>query len=112
MGKRKVPVIKMYHVRYVADVLVPASATKEAFFKADEFIIDRLDDDTLDIDDTFTVTMESEHFHIVSEAYFDEDDETDDASIENEDDYSDGEEDEEDEDIEDENEDESDEDEE
>jgi hypothetical protein len=85
MGKRKVPVVHTYHVRYVSDVLVQASSTKEAYAKSDAFMYDQLDSD-LELEDVFEITLESNHFHIVPDEYFDEGDEEEESEDEEEED--------------------------
>ena len=39
MGKRRIPVVKPYHIRYVADFLVQATNTKEAYARGDEELL-------------------------------------------------------------------------
>ena len=100
MGKRKVPIVRTYHIQYVSDVLVSASSTKEAYAKADAFMYDLLDSD-LELEDVFQITLENNHFNIVPEDYFDEEDEdmsTVDASEFEDEDESDDEDDEDEED--------------
>lgn len=70
--------IKMYHVRYIADFLVPATSTREAFDTADEEMISMVEGDELELDDIFTISIENENFHVVDIAHEEEDDNGDD----------------------------------
>jgi hypothetical protein len=82
MGKRKVPVEKDYHIRYVSDVVVRATGTKEAYAKSDEFMLNSLVNPELELDDIFEITLETDRFHIVPNEYFMDDDESDEDSDE------------------------------
>lgn len=82
MGKRKVPIVKTYYIRYVSDVLVRATNTKEAYARGDECMLSMMEDESMQIDDIFTITMESENFHIAPEDTDDDDDEDEDMDTE------------------------------
>jgi hypothetical protein len=97
MSNRK-KVVRLYHVRYVADFLVPALSTKEAFDLADEEMTEMVEGDEMELDDIFDISIENDKFHVVEviEDGDDDEDEDEDDSDEDEDD-SDEDEDEEDE---------------
>jgi len=93
---KKNPVVKMYHVKYVADMLVPATSTREAFARGDEELMNMVGDVIAhesgcltpveakklkykELDQVFDIAIENETFHIVPEVS-DEEDEEDDES--------------------------------
>ena len=105
MGKRRIPVVRTYHIRYVADFLVNATNTKEAYARGDEELLAMMANESMDIDDIFSITVESDRFHMVSEDSG-EDDADDGLDELDTDDFEDDEDDDEDEDDEDDDEDE------
>ena len=78
MGKRKTPIVKTYHIRYISDVFVKATGTQDAYTRADLFMYDKLDED-LELDDIFQITLENDHVNIVPDDYFETRDEEGDA---------------------------------
>jgi len=90
MGKRKVPVVRTYHIKYTCDVIVQATSTKEAYTKSDLFMYDQLENPEFGLENVFDITLESNHFNIVPAEYFDniadEDDDEDDENISDEED--------------------------
>ena len=103
MSNRK-KVVKMYHVRYVADFIVPATSNREAFEVADEEFADMIEGDQYTLEDIFSISIENDKFHIVEDADELDDEDADD----NDEDFDDADEldDEDDEDDEDDDEDE------
>ena len=77
---------KVFHVKYVADFLVTATSTKEAFDIADEKITEMVEGDEFELDDIFKVSIESDKFHMVEEVPEDEDEEDEDFDDEDEED--------------------------
>jgi len=90
---KKNPVVKMYHVKYVADMLVPATSTREAFARGDEELMNMVGDVIAndsgcltpveakklkykELDQVFDIAIENETFHIVPEVSDEEDDES------------------------------------
>ena len=104
MSNRK-KVIKLFHVRYVADFLVPALNAKEAFEVADEEMTEMVEGSEFELDDIFEISIENDRFHIVETVEVIEGEDDDDDSDEDDDDS-----DEDDDDSEDEDEDDDDED--
>jgi TATA-binding protein-associated factor Taf7 len=105
MSNRK-KIVKLFHVRYVADFLVPALNAKEAFQTADEEMTAMVEGDELELDDIFEISIENDRFHIVEtieevEEDDDDSDEDDDDSDEDDDDSEDEDEDDDDDDDED-----------
>ena len=90
MSNRK-KVVKLYHVRYVADFLVPATSNREAFDVADEEFTDMIEGDEQELDDIFNISIVNERFHVVEIIPEDEDDEDTEDESEDEDDDSDDE---------------------
>ena len=85
MSNRK-KVARLYHVRYVADFLVPALSTKEAFDLADEEMTEMVEGDEMELDDIFDISIENDKFHVVEVIEVpDDEDEEDDEDDEGED---------------------------
>ena len=100
MSNRK-KIVRLFHVRYTADFLVPALNAKEAFQTADEEMTAMVEGDELELDDIFEISIENDRFHIVEtieEVEEDDDDsDEDDDDSEDEDDEDDDDDDEDDE---------------
>ena len=107
---KKNPVVKMYHVKYVCDMLVPVTSTREAFARGDEELMNMVGDVIAnesgcltaieakklkykELDQVFDIAIENEKFHIFAE---DDESEEDDEGVDGEDDEEDEDEDEED----------------
>lgn len=82
MSNRK-KIVKLFHVRYVADFLVPAISSREAFDLADEQMVEMVEGDQYELDDIFNITIENDRFHVVEDVPDDED--VDDSADDNED---------------------------
>jgi len=77
MGNRK-KIMRMYHVRFTSDFLVPALSRQEGLELAEDAMVEMIEDEEVDFGDVFTVTVESDKFHVVSEDELDDDEDEDD----------------------------------
>lgn len=73
MSNRK-KIVRMYHVKFTSDFLVPALSRQEALELAEDAMVEMIEDEEIEFGDIFRVTVESNKFHVVTE----EEDETDD----------------------------------
>ena len=72
-NRKKIP--RLYHIRYVADFLVPALSNREALGMVDEELTDMVEGEDYALGDIFNITIEKDKFHIIE--VVDEDDEDD-----------------------------------
>jgi len=90
-------IVRMYHIRYSADLLVPATGKVEALSLAEEELIGMIESGDYELGDIFKVVVENNKFHIVVELEEDDEDTEDvDDEEDSEDESDDDEEDDED----------------
>jgi len=78
MSNRK-KIVRLYHIRYSANFIVPALSTREAFNLADEELTEMVEGDEHELGDIFNITIEKDKFHLVEVVEVtDEDDDSDD----------------------------------
>lgn len=84
MSNRK-KIIRMYHVRFVSEFLVPALSRQEALELAEDSMVNLIEEDDVELGDIFMVTVENSKFHVV-EVLPDTDENDDGEEIDDEDD--------------------------
>jgi len=89
MSNRK-KIVRMYHVRFVSEFLVPALSRQEALELAEDSMVNLIEEDDVELGDIFMVTVENSKFHVVTEEEYDPsevevDDDDDEANDEDDD---------------------------